>query len=145
MTLLPIPSEFPYIWRKFSFLFYQCTIPYPGLRLWLNMSISWLFLSRQNSRGGKKRAGNWHSAIVYIYIYIAAGWLIVEKERLKIGSVAWRVLLFQIQLSQVRFPAHPIKNKTYFQICSCSCRPRANIVAVFTHKNEEKKTFKSKM
>ncbi len=25
MTLQPIPSEFPYIWGKFSFLFYQCT------------------------------------------------------------------------------------------------------------------------
>ncbi len=24
MTLQPIPSEFPYIWGKFSFLFYQC-------------------------------------------------------------------------------------------------------------------------
>ncbi len=24
MTLHPIPSEFSYIWRKFSFLFYQC-------------------------------------------------------------------------------------------------------------------------
>ncbi len=25
MTLHPIPSEFPYIWRKSSFLFYQCS------------------------------------------------------------------------------------------------------------------------
>ncbi len=24
MTLQPIPSEFPYVWRKLSFLFYQC-------------------------------------------------------------------------------------------------------------------------
>ncbi len=31
MTLHPIPSEFPYIWRKFCFLFYRCTIPYPEL------------------------------------------------------------------------------------------------------------------
>ncbi len=26
MTLHPIPSEFPYIWGKFSFLFYQCAL-----------------------------------------------------------------------------------------------------------------------
>ncbi len=26
MTLQPIPSEFPYIWGKFSFLFYQCAV-----------------------------------------------------------------------------------------------------------------------
>jgi hypothetical protein len=26
MTLHPIPYEFPYIWRKFSFLFYQCGV-----------------------------------------------------------------------------------------------------------------------
>ncbi len=25
MTLQPLPSEFPYIWGKFNFLFYQCT------------------------------------------------------------------------------------------------------------------------
>ncbi len=27
MTLHPIPSEFPYIWGKFCFLFYQCMHP----------------------------------------------------------------------------------------------------------------------
>jgi hypothetical protein len=27
MTLQPIPSEFPYIWGKFTFLFYQWTVP----------------------------------------------------------------------------------------------------------------------
>ncbi len=26
MALQPIPSEFPYIWWKFCFLFYQCTV-----------------------------------------------------------------------------------------------------------------------
>jgi hypothetical protein len=26
ITLHPIPSEFPYVWGKFSFLFYQCIV-----------------------------------------------------------------------------------------------------------------------
>ncbi len=28
MTWQLLPSEFPYIWGKFSFLFYQCTVPW---------------------------------------------------------------------------------------------------------------------
>jgi hypothetical protein len=32
-TLHPIPSEFPYIWGKFSFLFYQCRHRYLNERL----------------------------------------------------------------------------------------------------------------
>ncbi len=78
----------------FSFLSVYYPMPWAELRpgsLWLNMSIRWLFLSRQNSRGGKKRAGNWHSAIVYIYnihiclvyIYIDAGCLISGERKIE--------------------------------------------------------------
>ncbi len=37
MTLHPIPSEFPYIWDKFCFLFYQC-----GIRMTGYMCIRWM-------------------------------------------------------------------------------------------------------
>jgi hypothetical protein len=39
MTLQPLPSEFPYKWGKFDFLFYQCTTP-PSIIVIVDISSS---------------------------------------------------------------------------------------------------------
>ncbi len=38
VTLKPIPSEFPYIWEKFYFIFYQCKFPETAKGLLVNFT-----------------------------------------------------------------------------------------------------------
>ncbi len=56
--LQPIPSEFPYIWGKFCFLFYQCDIPsadHPSLKEHVNyQSLNTTCHSVQQCCGYKK-------------------------------------------------------------------------------------------
>jgi hypothetical protein len=127
-------------------LYYCIPYPVPELRLWLNMSINSLFLSRQNSREAKN-ARELGIQPLYTHIrtytlYIAAGWLIVEKECWLSSSV-----FCHFKFNSPRFGSRLIQQRItliskYVHVCS----PRVNIVVVFTHKNKIKNhTFKSKM
>ncbi len=41
MTLQPLPSEFPYLWGKFRFLFNQCTVQHQGANQSQHCSACW--------------------------------------------------------------------------------------------------------